>query len=137
MRMITEAHELQRDERRQVQRYTMFGEIAAGGMATVHLARFTGPAGFSRIVAMKQLQARFSANEDFRAMLIDEAWLAARIHHPNVVPTLDVLVEDGEIFLVMEYVHGEPLSVLRRAAEKAGLAASLPVCSAIMVGALQ
>jgi len=110
--MINEAHEPERHERKQVQRYTIFGEIAAGGMATVHLARLTGPAGFARIVAMKHLQPRFSDDPEFRRMLIDEAWLAARIRHPNVVPTLDVVVEEGDIFLIMEYVHGEPLNVL-------------------------
>jgi serine/threonine-protein kinase len=135
--MIMEAHELERYEGRQIQRYRIFGAIAAGGMATVHLARLTGPAGFSRIVAMKHLHPHFSADPEFRVMLIDEAWLAARVRHPNVVPILDVLAEDGDIFIVMEYVHGEPLSVLRRAAEKLALTPSLPVCSAIMVAALQ
>ena len=134
--MITEAQRPASYVGKQVQRYRIFGEIAAGGMATVHLARLTGPAGFSRIVAVKHLHPHFSTDPEFRAMLIDEAWLAARIRHPNVVPTLDVLVEDGEIFLVMEYVHGEPLNVLRRATEKLGLTPAVPICSAIMVGAL-
>lgn len=135
--MIAEPHRPETYEGKQVQRYKIFAEIAAGGMATVHLARLTGPAGFSRIVAMKHLHRQFAADPEFRAMLIDEAWLAARIHHPNVVPTLDVLVEDGDIFLVMEYVHGEPLNVLRRAAETRGLTPTLPICSAIMVPVLQ
>ena len=135
--MITEAHEWQSQVGKQHQRYRMFGEIAAGGMARVHLARLTGPGGFSRVVAMKHLHPHLSADPEFRAMFIDEAWLAARIRHANVVPTLDVLVEDGETFLIMDYVHGEPLSVLRRATEKLGIKPSLPICSAIMVGALQ
>ena len=47
-------------------------------------------------------------------MLIDEARLVSRIRHPNVVPTLDVVAKDGELFLVMEYVQGESLGRLIR-----------------------
>ena len=75
-------------------RYLLFDEIAAGGMATVHLGRMIGPAGFSRTVAIKRLHAQFVKDPEFVAMLLDEARLAARIHHPNVASTLDV-VEHG------------------------------------------
>jgi serine/threonine protein kinase len=69
-------------------------------------------------------------------MFVDEARLAARIHHPNVVPTLDVVVEGGEVLLVMEYVHGESLSTLVKRSRKASVALPVPVCSAILVGLL-
>jgi serine/threonine-protein kinase len=75
----------------------------------------SGAAGFSRTVAIKRLHANFAKNSEFVAMFLDEARLVARIRHPNVVPTLDVVATDGEIFLVMEYVPGESLAKLRRA----------------------
>ena len=62
-----------------------------------YLARFAGPLGFSRVVAAKRLHPHLVDDEDFKGMFLDEARLAARIRHPNVVPTLDVLVNDREI----------------------------------------
>ena len=66
-------------------------EIASGGMATVHFGRLLGPVGFSRTVAIKRLHPQFAKDPEFVAMFLDEARLAARIRHPNVVPTLDVV----------------------------------------------
>jgi len=94
---------------RLVGRYAVYGEIAAGGMAAVHYGRLFGTAGFSRTVAIKRLHPQLAKDPDFVAMFLDEAHVAARIRHPNVVPTLDVVSTQGEIFIVMEYVHGESL----------------------------
>src|SRR4051812_23963432 len=99
---------------RVVGRYALMGELAAGGMATVHFGRLIGPVGFSRTVAIKRLHAQFAKDPEFVAMFLDEARLAARIRHPNVVPTLDVVATDGELFLVMDYVQGESLAKLTR-----------------------
>jgi len=82
-------------------RYALYGEIAAGGMATVHLGRLLGQVGFARTVAIKRLHPHLAKDPEFVAMFLDEARLAARIRHPNVVPTLDVVARQGEIFLVM------------------------------------
>ncbi|HVH42600.1 MAG TPA: serine/threonine-protein kinase, partial [Labilithrix sp.] len=101
-------------------RYSLFGEIASGGMATVHLARQMGPAGFARTVAIKRLHPHLSKDPDFVAMFLEEARLAARVRHPNVVATLDVIDEGSELFLVMEYVVGESLSRLVRKTREAG-----------------
>ncbi len=101
-------------------RYALYGEIAAGGMATVHLARLMGPVGFARTVAIKRLHPHLSKDPDFVAMFLEEARLAARVRHPNVVSTLDVVDEDNELFLVMEYVAGESLSRLVRKSREAG-----------------
>src|SRR5438045_6963916 len=102
------------DVQRIVGRYALYGEIASGGMATVHYGRLLGPVGFSRTVAIKRLHAQFAKDPDFVAMFLDEAKLAGRIQHPNVVSTLDVVALDGELFLVMEYVEGESLGRLIR-----------------------
>ncbi|MCA9588320.1 MAG: serine/threonine protein kinase, partial [Myxococcales bacterium] len=123
-------------EARVVGRYALYGALAAGGMATVHLGRLLGPVGFSRTVAIKRLHAQFAADPEFVSMFLDEARVAARIRHPNVVPTLDVVTTDGELFLVMEYVPGESLAKLTRAVRERGERIPLPVMSAIMVGTL-
>jgi serine/threonine protein kinase len=95
-------------------RYAVHDEIAAGGMATVHLGNVLGPFGFTRTVAVKRLHAALSRDPEFVAMFLDEARLASRIRHPNVVPVLDVYAEEGELSLVMEYVDGESLARLLR-----------------------
>ena len=99
-------------EHRRIGRYVLYDAIASGGMASVHLARMVGPAGFSRTVAIKRLHPHHARDPEFVSMFLDEARLAARIQHPNVVPTLDVVASEGELFLVMDYVHGESMAQL-------------------------
>jgi serine/threonine protein kinase len=100
---------------RDLGRYRLHGEIAAGGMATVHFGRQVGSGGFSKTVAIKRLHPQFGKMPEFVAMFLAEARMAARIRHPNVVQPLDVLTVDEELFLVMEYVEGDSLSRLMRA----------------------
>lgn len=121
---------------RTIGRYALFDEIASGGMATVHLGRLIGPVGFSRTVAIKRLHNHFAKDPDFSAGFVDEARLAARIHHPNVVPIIDVLAENGELSLVMDYVEGESLARLLRQASSVGEKAPLAVASSILCGTL-
>src|SRR5262245_62053077 len=90
-------------------RYVIRGELASGGMATVHLGRLIGPAGFTRNVAIKRLHPHLAKDPQFVSSFVDEARLAACIQHPNVASTLDVVVADDEILVAMEYVHGESL----------------------------
>lgn len=102
-----------------VDRYLVFDEIGVGGMASVHLGMLTGAVGFRRIVALKQLHSRFIHDPDFVAQFINEARLAARIHHGNVVQTLDVVWTGTQLLLVLEYVDGDTLNrVLRSAFER-------------------
>jgi serine/threonine protein kinase len=122
---------------RVVGRYEIFDEIAAGGMATVYLGRIMGSGGFSRTVAIKRLHPQFAKNPEFVTMFLDEARLAARIRHPNVVPTLDVVAASGELFLVMEYVEGETLSRLARRVKERGERVPMPILMRIMNDALQ
>lgn len=117
---------------RVVGRYAIYDEIAAGGMASVHLGRLQGAAGFSRTVAVKRLHAHYVKNPSFVAMLTDEARLAARIQHPNVVPTLDVVSKHEELFVVMDYIQGETLSRLLANAPRVPPS----IACAILVGAL-
>ena len=121
---------------RVVGRYALYNAIAAGGMATVHLGRLLGPVGFSRTVAIKRLHAQFASDPEFVSMFLDEARLAARIRHPNVVPTLDVVATGGELFLVMEYVPGESIARLARTLRENQQMLPTRILSAIMAGVL-
>jgi hypothetical protein len=119
-----------------VGRYVLHDEIASGGMGTVHLGRQQGGAGFFRIVAIKRLNPLLARQPEFLRMFLDEARLAGRVRHPNVVPTSDVVEADGEVLLVMEYVHGEPLSRLMRLTLERGQLPSPGIASAILSGVL-
>lgn len=101
------------------ERYSLHEPIAAGGTAKVYYGRLHGMAGFSKLVAIKRIHTRLGADEEV-STLLDEARLGARVAHPNVVQVLDVVESGGETFLVMEYIHGEPLSVVIRAAQTSG-----------------
>jgi eukaryotic-like serine/threonine-protein kinase len=120
-----------------VDRYELFEEIASGGMATVFLGRLRGGSGFARTVAIKRLHSHLARDPLFVGMFLDEARLAARIRHPNVVSTLDVVNHEGELFVVMDYVHGESLSRIRSHLAGEGKKIPLAVIGAIVSGILQ
>lgn len=119
-----------------VGRYVLHDEIASGGMAAVHLGRLLGPAGFTRTVAIKRLHPEHARDPEFVAMFLDEARLAARIRHPNVVPIVDVVALSGQLFLVMEYIQGESLSRLLRAAQSRGQRVPLSIGLTVLTEAL-
>jgi eukaryotic-like serine/threonine-protein kinase len=119
-----------------VGRYALFDEIAAGGMATIHLGRLVGPVGFSRTVAIKTLHPQFAKDPEFVEMFLEEARLASRIQHPNVISTVDVATAEGEVFLVMEYVAGESLAKLVRSALKKGDPVPVEIAVSILAGML-
>jgi serine/threonine-protein kinase len=95
-----------------VGRYDLIAEIASGGMATVYLARLSGVGGFQRNVAIKCLHPHLAKNDEFVEMFLDEARLAALIHHPNVVPIQEVGEGTAGFYLVMDYVEGDTFAAL-------------------------
>jgi len=106
--MAAKLFETQQIGRQFVERYELMGEIASGGMASVYLARVTGVGGFQRLFALKRLHPHLQGEKEFVQMFIDEARLAAGIHHPNVVPILEVGTSPhAGYYLVMEYIEGE------------------------------
>jgi serine/threonine-protein kinase len=105
-------------------------------MATVHLGRLMGPVGFARTVAIKRLHPQFAKDPEFVSMFLDEARLAARIQHPNVCATLDVVATQGELFLVMEYLQGETLSRLIRGARSRAESIPPNIVVSIIAGSL-
>jgi serine/threonine-protein kinase len=105
-------------EGERLDRFELIAELASGGMATVFLARLVGVAGFQRLVAIKRLHPHLAREPEFVEMFLDEARLAARIHHPNVVPIQEVGESDQGYYLVMDYIEGDTLArVLAKAAK--------------------
>src|SRR3954467_5396427 len=119
-----------------IDRYELHGEIASGGMARVHLGRLVGPGGFGRTVAIKRLHPHLAKEPEFVDMLTDEARVAGRLGHPNLVPTLDIVAAEGELFLVMEYVPGLTLSVIAKRIGAQNERVPLPIALSIMTGVL-
>lgn len=120
-----------------VGRYAVHCEIANGGTARLHIGRLEGDAGFARTVAVKRLHPQLAREPELVKMLIDEARLAARIHHVNVVQTLDVVVQDDEVFIVMDYLRGETLARLWRRMRDRGQRIPVEIACAIAVSALR
>jgi tRNA A-37 threonylcarbamoyl transferase component Bud32 len=105
------------DGPQRIDRYDLVAEIASGGMATVFLANLSGVGGFRRFVAIKRLHPHLAKEQEFVEMFLDEARLAAGIHHPHVVPILEVGASERGYYLVMEYIEGDTLArLLARAA---------------------
>jgi eukaryotic-like serine/threonine-protein kinase len=123
-------------EQRILGRYVLFDEIASGGMASVHLGRMLGPAGFNKTIAIKRLHPHIARDPEFVSMFLDEARVAARIQHPNVVATLDIVPMEGEVFLVLDYVQGESLSHLLKAVRIRNERVHPRIMASIMVNAL-
>ncbi|MBX7192465.1 MAG: protein kinase, partial [Sandaracinaceae bacterium] len=123
---------------RRLGRYEVLAQLAAGGMATVYAARAQGVAGFERLVAIKVLHPHLAHDDEFISMFLDEARLAARIRHPNVVPTLDISDSQGDgYFLVMEYIEGDHFGSLLREAARAGKNVPPGVALRVVVDALE
>jgi eukaryotic-like serine/threonine-protein kinase len=100
-------------------RYQLVTLLAEGGMARVYLAFARGPAGFDKLVVVKQIRPELAWDQDFVTMFFDEARIAARLNHPNVVHTYEVVEENGLYLLVMEYLEGHTLGdMLRRVARE-------------------
>ncbi len=101
-----------------VGRYEVLLRIARGGMGTVYLARVTGEGGFRRLFALKVVRDHLSQNDEYVRMLLHEARVASRLHHPNVVGIVDIGTLANQHYLVMDYVEGctfsELLKVHRR-----------------------
>jgi len=101
-------------------RYELLVPIAQGGMAVVWAARMKGTRGFQKIVAVKTMLPELSQDPQFEEMFLAEAALASRIRHPHVCEILDLGEQDGLLYLVMEWIDGEPLSQLARSARQRG-----------------
>ncbi len=102
-------------------RYRLIAELGHGGMARAYLALAQGPQGFNKLVVIKQMREEMSNEPDHLAMFLDEARLAARLNHPNVVQTNEVFEERRRYFICMEYLEGQPLKRILQRAGRGGL----------------
>jgi len=93
-------------------RYRLCFEVASGGMATVYLALYQGPVGFERVVALKTIHPHLAKENHFIDMFLDEARIAAHIDHPFVCTVVDFGEAKNSYYIAMEYLVGEPISVI-------------------------
>jgi serine/threonine protein kinase len=98
----------------QLGKYQLVAEIARGGMGVVSLAASRGPAGFSKLLVIKELKAELVDDGSFLEMFLEEARLAARLNHPNIVQTYEVGNEGKRHFMVMDYLDGVTLAGILR-----------------------
>ncbi len=118
--------------------YEAICELAAGGMASVHLARRTGSEGDSGLVAVKVLHGHLQDDEHHRDLFRRECELVAHIRHPNVASLIEFGEEAGEPYLVMEYVEGSTLATLQAHTARTGswlsTTAALTICIDALAG---
>lgn len=102
-------------------KYHVFATLGRGGMADVFLSVARGPVGFNKLVVIKRLRAQLAEDPIFRDMFLDEARLAARLSHPNIVNTFEVGEHKNVFFIAMEYLEGQALNKVLREAIKQNL----------------
>jgi serine/threonine-protein kinase len=107
-------------------RYELVSQLGRGGMAETYRARLLGEAGVTKPVLIKKVLPEFATDQAFIDMFISEARISATLSHGNIAQVYDFGRVDGEYFLAMEYVDGQPLHRLMKRAVRSGLSA-LPV----------
>ncbi|MET0387071.1 MAG: protein kinase [Polyangiales bacterium] len=122
----------------QLGKYRLVAVLGQGGMGTVHLALSSGLGNFRKLLVVKELRRDVPWRESALAMFMDEAHLAARLDHPNVLQTFEAGEDQGRYFLAMEYLDGQPFSALRdRARESDPKGLPLPLQIYVLCEVLQ
>jgi serine/threonine-protein kinase len=117
-------------------KYALFASLGRGGMADVFLSIARGPMGFNKLAVVKRLRTALADDPAFRTMFLDEARLAARLNHPNIVHTYEVGEQDGNYFIAMEYLEGQALNKVIRASVKANDPLEQTLCARMIAEAL-
>src|SRR5881394_3717525 len=99
-------------------RYVVLKHLASGGMADVLLGRTDGIEGFERHVVLKRIRPQHAKDSRFIRMFLDEARVAANLHHQHIVQVHDIGETAGEYFIAMEYLHGEDVRTILSTASK-------------------
>lgn len=124
--------------KRHLGRYVIYDEIARGGMGTVHVGRLLGPVGFRKLVAVKRMSPLLASDPETVRRFQAEAAVTARVLHPSVVSTLDIVAEQGELFLIMELVRGDSLArllaVARERSEPVPVSVALAIMTSVLAG---
>ncbi|HLK89162.1 MAG TPA: serine/threonine-protein kinase [Polyangia bacterium] len=93
-------------------RYRLLGLLGQGGMGRLYIAARRGVQGFVKIVALKRILPHLADSAQLREMFLNEARIAARLEHPNIVATYELGEVEGKYFISMEYLPGEDLSAV-------------------------
>ena len=116
-------------------RYQLLKRIAGGGMGEVFLARQAGIQGFEKLLVIKTLLPHLTENQEFVEMFLDEARLAAKLSHPNLISIFDLGEVEGVFYIAMDYVHGEDLKRLWKQAYHAKRTIPTPIAARIVADA--
>ncbi|MBX5481238.1 MAG: serine/threonine protein kinase, partial [Myxococcaceae bacterium] len=100
---------------RKLGKYEILCRLSTGGMSEIFLAFQRGLAGFRKYVVLKQILPDIKGEEEFVRMFLDEARITAAFNHPNIAQVFDLDIQDGELFLAMEFVPGATLVEVARA----------------------
>ncbi|WP_224361790.1 serine/threonine-protein kinase [Hyalangium versicolor] len=116
-------------------KYQLLKRLAMGGMAQLYLARRKGPDASDELVVVKRILPHLAENVEFIRMFLDEAKIAARLAHPNIVAIHDLGAQDDSFFLAMEYIHGEDVRRMWKRAAGMGLEVPVPLAVRIIIEA--
>ncbi|QSQ18189.1 serine/threonine-protein kinase [Myxococcus landrumensis] len=106
------------DRGRRIGKYEILTRLSLGGMAELFLAFTSGPGGFRKFVAVKQILPDIKKDEQFVEMFLDEARITAAFSHANIGQVFDLGEEDGELYLAMEFLPGQNLEQVIKAAAR-------------------
>src|SRR5947208_14628917 len=112
--------------RRSVGRSRLLSRSASGGMAEVSLAGQAGAGGFEKMVCLKRILPHLARDKQFVEMFLNEARLAARLDHPNIVSIFDLGEANGNYFIAMEFIDGPSLRAIHKLAVERGRLLALP-----------
>ncbi|HYH97554.1 serine/threonine-protein kinase [Hyalangium sp.] len=115
--------------------YQLLKKLATGGMAQIYLARRKGPEASDELVVVKRILPHLGENKEFVQMFLDEAKIAARLAHPNIVAVYDLGAQDESFFIAMEYIHGEDVRRMCKRANAQGLELPVPLACRIVIDA--
>src|SRR5690242_20111730 len=116
-------------------KYQLFASLGRGGMADVFLSVARGQMGFNKLAVIKRLRPSLAEEPSFRNMFLDEARLAARLNHPNIVHTYEVGEQAGVYFIAMEYLEGQSLNKVLKEALRRNEFIEEPICARIVADA--
>lgn len=117
-------------------KYQLFASLGRGGMAEVYLSVARGQMGLTKLAVIKRLRRSLAEEVGFRTMFLDEARLAARLSHPNIVHTYEVGEQEGIYFIAMEYLDGQSLNkVLKESLDRKTRIAP-PIAARVVADAL-
>ncbi len=119
---------------RRIGKYEILQHMANGGMAEIYLARATGIEQFQKLCVIKRILPAVAGDPNLVGMLLDEARIAATLHHSNIVQVFDIGEADGEYFIAMEYLHGRDVAAVARVLRQRGLRLAEDQALSIVLG---